>query len=447
MKRSRWAVLTVGVVTVLATAHVSSVGATVGGQTKQALKATEIGVTDKEIRIAVIADNDTPLAPGLFKKSAEAVQAFAKYINSKKGGGGLAGRKVVVDFIDSKLNPDETRNAIIKACQNDFAMVGTTALFVNNVDDMVQCKDANGKATGIPDIPELTTDPKHQNSPVSFPIIAAEKDFSDASGRTYHVRIGPYRWFQKNVDKNLHGIFLIPADLQSTRTATLPGVLAAQKIGVKKDDQFDVHGRDSQDMFLPYTQSIKSNSSNIVRNGSNDVAMANMRKEAQTQGVTSVKVWYCSLACYSTRFLQQAGAAGEGQYVDTFFVPLEEAKKSPPVKAFLDSVGGAANTDGFGAQAWVAALAFKQVVNSIAKANVNGLTRAKFLDEIRKVHDFSAEGMIGKVDLGGKKPSGCFTLLQAKGGKWVRVWPKKTATFDCSPSNLYPLNADIEGAG
>ena len=64
------------------------------------------------------------------------MQGFAKYIN---GEGGLAGRKVVVDFIDSKLNGDETRNAIIKACQNDFAIVGTGALFMNNVDDLVSC--------------------------------------------------------------------------------------------------------------------------------------------------------------------------------------------------------------------------------------------------------------------------------------------------------------------
>ena len=44
---------------------------------------------------------------------------------------------MAVDFYDSKLNGDETRNAIIKACQNDFAVVGTGALFLNNVDDML----------------------------------------------------------------------------------------------------------------------------------------------------------------------------------------------------------------------------------------------------------------------------------------------------------------------
>ena len=82
--------------------------------------------------------------------SADAVQAWGKYINAH---GGLAGRKVQVDFIDSKLSPDETRNAIIQACANDFAMVGTTALFLNNVDDMVACKDQAGQATGLPDVP------------------------------------------------------------------------------------------------------------------------------------------------------------------------------------------------------------------------------------------------------------------------------------------------------
>ncbi len=80
--------------------------------------ASEIGVTANEIRIAVIADVDTPLAPGAYAGARDAVEAFGKYINAQ---GGLAGRKVAVDFIDSKLNGDETRNTIIKACQNDFA--------------------------------------------------------------------------------------------------------------------------------------------------------------------------------------------------------------------------------------------------------------------------------------------------------------------------------------
>src|SRR4030095_9334559 len=105
-----------------------------GGDEKP--EASEVGVTADEIRIAVIADIDTPVAPGLFKGSADAVEGFAKYINKT---GGLAGRKVVVDVIDSKLNADEARNAVIKACAEDFAMVGTAGRFLHNTHDPLAC--------------------------------------------------------------------------------------------------------------------------------------------------------------------------------------------------------------------------------------------------------------------------------------------------------------------
>ena len=77
----------------------------------------------------------------------------------------------MIDFIDSKLNPNETRNAIIKACANDFAMVGGEALFLSNVDDMVACKDKAGEAIGIPDMPGMALDNAQACSPVTYVII------------------------------------------------------------------------------------------------------------------------------------------------------------------------------------------------------------------------------------------------------------------------------------
>src|SRR5205823_140971 len=79
----------------------------------------------------------------------DGVNGFGKYVNAT---GGLAGRKVQVDFIDSKLNPNEARNAVIKACAEDFALVGTAAIFLNQADDEINCVDAAGKATGLPDL-------------------------------------------------------------------------------------------------------------------------------------------------------------------------------------------------------------------------------------------------------------------------------------------------------
>jgi len=86
--------------------------------------------------------------------------------------GGLAGgRKVQVDFIDSKLSADEARNALVRACQEDFAIVGTTSLFMNNIEPMTTCVDQAGKATGLPDVPVLQTEIAHQCSPISFAVI------------------------------------------------------------------------------------------------------------------------------------------------------------------------------------------------------------------------------------------------------------------------------------
>ena len=59
----------------------------------------------------------TRSCPASSRASSMACRAGAKYLNSKAGGGGVAGRKLVVDFIDSKLNPNEARNGVITACR------------------------------------------------------------------------------------------------------------------------------------------------------------------------------------------------------------------------------------------------------------------------------------------------------------------------------------------
>ena len=104
--------------------------------------ATDIGVTKDEIRLAVVADVDNPFKPGLFQGAVDGVKAAVKEINAT---GGVAGRKLKVDFIDSKLNASTTRNAIITACDEDFAMVGTAAAFLTNVEDETGCKDQAGQ--------------------------------------------------------------------------------------------------------------------------------------------------------------------------------------------------------------------------------------------------------------------------------------------------------------
>ena len=123
----RWSIT--GVVAVLVVLGMALVAVPAGAQSSTTSGSTtnEVGVTAKTINVAVVADVDNPIAPGVLKGIVDGVQGWGKYVNAN---GGIGGRKVQVDFIDSKLNPNETRNALIKACSEDFALVGTGTLLL-----------------------------------------------------------------------------------------------------------------------------------------------------------------------------------------------------------------------------------------------------------------------------------------------------------------------------
>jgi ABC-type branched-subunit amino acid transport system substrate-binding protein len=406
--------------------------ASAGARPSQDQPASEIGVTADTVRIAVIADVDNPARPGLFQGSVDGIRAAAEFINAN--GGVAGGRRLQVDFIDSKLSADEARNALVRACQEDFAIVGTTALFMNNIEPMTSCPDQAGRVTGLPDVPVLQTEIEHQCSQTSFAIIVVGLDCAtkDAAEKTVTVRTGAGKYYTKR-NKNLHGIFVLAGDLKSTVNAALPQIEGYKSLGVKSDGEFKVSGLSPQAAFTPIAQEIKNNTSTYVLNNVDYRANVLLRRESQVQGVTSVKVWDCALQCYDRRTIEEGGDAVEDQYVTLFFVPFEEAKQNKSIDNFLKNVGGREKADGFGAQAWAAGLFFRDVVNKVAETNGNnGLTRARFLEEAANVHDFTADGMLGPTDVGGRKISPCGVILQIKNGKFVRVSPKKKGTLDCS---------------
>jgi hypothetical protein len=441
MKRIRLVALIATVVVALA-GSTAVVGAQAG---KQANTATEVGVTANQIRIAVIADVDTPIVPGIFRGSVDAVRGFANYMNAN---GGLAGRKVVVDFIDSKLNANEARNAMIKACSQDFAMVGTSALFVDNIDDIVGCKNQAGQAIGIPDIPAVTTDPIYQCSPVSFPIsppslVCATKA---QHPQTFQANVGRGYYYQKKYGKDLHGIYIFSGDLRNVKIAGLTGQGALTAIGIKSDTEFDLSGQAPQSAYTPVAQSIKNKSSNYAQNGGTFGMVVELRKEATLQGVNSVKVWDCTAQCYDLQFLTQGGSDIASQYVSVGFVPFAEASSNKMTANYVKYTGKDKVT-GLGVGAWAAGILLRDAVNAAVKqGGNNALTRKAVFDALGKITAFNADGMIGTTNIAKHEVSPCFALLQVQGGKFVRVFPSKAGTFNCDSKNLIRQKLDLLGS-
>ncbi|MGQ0823687.1 MAG: ABC transporter substrate-binding protein [Actinomycetota bacterium] len=404
------------------------------------LEATEVGVTPEQITITVAADVGSTLRPALFQGSMDAINGWAEWVNAN---GGLACRDVVVEEYDSLLNPDEAKNSQVAACESSVAMVGTTALFMNDMTTAEGCVDLAGNPTGIPDLAVLQTEPAQQCSPVSFATIPPTGACPYTEGeRVFTERTGTIDYYQETFGDDLHGVWVIPADLPATIAASIPGFRATQELGITLDDEFGRSGLSPQSDYTPVAQAIKDNNSTYARNGLDYAGTVLMRKEALAQGVDSVLVWDCSVQCYDARLISEGAEAVEDQFVWIQFLPLEDGADSNETMAnFLEHVE---KPDGFGAQAWGGAEFFRAVIEKIVEADgPNAITRAKILETIPTMGEFDAGGFITSTDIGKKVGTGCFVLLQVQSGEFVRVLPEEPGTFHCESINdFYEISLD-----
>jgi hypothetical protein len=413
--------------------------------------ATEVGVTATEIHIGVVADVDNPLAPGLFKGAVDGVKAGAAYLNSKAGGGGLAGRKVVVDFYDSRLSPNQARNGTINACQNDVAMVGTAALFLTSVEDMVNCKDKAGQNTGVPDFSSISVGVAETCAPISFPTFGSQIDCSAISQnpQTFYGNQGPPKWYLSQHKGGLHGPMLVSNDTKDANRGATILALTNQKAGIKADQGTTVvkSGLDPQSAYTSVVQQMKTDGSNYSMVGLAANSALELRSEAQLQGLDSSKVLWECISCYGNKIVPQNAAAFEGEVQFLGFLPFEEANTNTTLAAFLKYVKQVGGTpDQFSAYSWGSVLAFRDAVNATVKTNgVNGLTRPNLIAGIKTLTTFDAGGMSGTRSFKSGKTTNCFVMVQFKSGKWVRQYPTKKGTFDCKPSNGTSIQANLLG--
>jgi Periplasmic binding protein len=417
--------------------------------------ATEVGITATEIHVAVIADVDNPIAPNVFIGARDAMLGFARYINASCATKNrcLAGRKLVVDFYDSKLNPNETREAEIQACTSDFAMVGTSAVFLNSVDDMRTCQDKAGIATGIPDIPFVTAQLAQQCSDQSFPIAppVVECATKDEHPQTFQANVGRGYYFTEKYG-DLHGIYVFEDTSQGAHDSEFASLGALRDLGgvdhgVSSDVDIGLSGTALQSEYTPVIDAVKAQNSNYAQCANPYPCTVDLRKEAALQGITDqVKVWDCGVQCYDKKFLQSGGTDVEHEYVDTPFLPFYDSmdQHANPMLANFVHYTGKDKVGGFGDYVWSAAVAFRDAVNAIVKIHgVNGLTRTNLFAALNHIHKFDADGMLAPIDLAGRRTSDCHVLTQVSNGAFVRVQPTEPGTFDCNPKYVITRKLDL----
>ena len=403
------------------------------------LEATDTGVTADTITVQVMADTGSALAPGLFQGNVDALQGYEKYINAN---GGIGCRKLQVETWDSKLDPSESKNGQINACKTALALVGGNSLFNPDVTEMNTCADSKGAATGIANVAALANDINEQCAKNSY-IIQGLSEQCPADGsvptgnRTFNVFQGATKYWL-GLQPKLVGLFLVPGDLPTTVQSATSNIAAQAQAGVTWVGALKVSGRDEQSAYTPKVQAAKAGNANYIYDGSNDTAMINMRREAAAQGLTDVKVWGCSLACYTDKF-KAASADVEGTYAWMQFLPFEDKGSNPELDNYL---GAVAKPDSFGAQGWMAAVLFQQAVDKIVSTDgPNAITRASLLTALSGITSFDANGWMGA-----KNPkqgfSDCMVMLQITNGAFQRVQPTQKGTLDCNPDYLTTVQLD-----
>ena len=403
------------------------------------LEATEIGITKDTIRLQVMADVGSPLSPGLFQGAFDGTNAWVNYLNKN---GGLACRKVVLVEHDSKLNPIETTNGFLRACEESLAQVGSNALLAFNVEALNTCPDKAGNPTGLPDFAEGAAEPSQQCSNNVFLILGSDGTCPFTSGeRDYKVEmILPL--YLKDTFGPLRCGYVIPSDIPSTISITMPAIRAsALRLGTENVVEKGYSGFAPQAAYGEILSAMKEGNVNCAYNGSDSNALLKWRSEALAQGGFEDVKWSCFYQCY-TKIVRDSAVA-EGTYLWMTFLPYEERDTNRELDLFLTEIDEEF-PDTWAAISWASGRLFEKVLGKVVeKYGVNGITRARILEEGKTLEEFNANGWFSPISFG-EKPQlpRCKIIVQVQNKKFVRIFPKDRGAFNCLPQNQQGIRVD-----
>ncbi|MET3962188.1 ABC-type branched-subunit amino acid transport system substrate-binding protein [Marmoricola sp. OAE513] len=358
------------------------------------------GMTNSVVKIGNSSDISGPV-PGLFTAAQQATRAYVAYFNAS--GGNICGRKLQLDLYDSRTDGGGDQQGYTKGCDNDFAMVGSMSSF-----DSGGAKTAEG--CGIPDIRAIATTVERGNCKTCFGAQPAGPDaFQNAvpdfiirrtggkGGGMLYINIGAAASNGQSQAKH--------EAKRGIKFATVKGIDVAE---------FN---------YSPYVQQMKSAGVQSVQFIAASPQFAKLA-QAFVQNNFKPKVFLLDPSAYNDEYPKLAGDAAKGTYVFLNFTPFEEAASNPEIKLYiqyLQQVAPGAKPTFFGLFAWSSARLFAEQATKLG----GKLSRASLIAAMRKVDNWTSNGMHAPMHVGSKKISDCWRFIQWSGSAWKPVEGRK----------------------
>jgi hypothetical protein len=154
--------------------------------------------------------------------------------------------------------------------------------------------------------------------------------------------------------------------------------------------------------------------------GSSDQAVRLAR--AMQNASFTPEVFLLDPTAYDPTFVGSGGSAVEGALVFIDFTPLEEAARSSELRLYeqwLQQVSPGAVPSYFGLFAWSATRLFLEQAAALG----GKLSRSEVVARIRRVHDWTGNGLHAPQDVGGKtnSNSNCWRFIRLHDGRWTPV--------------------------
>lgn len=382
--------------------------------------STDQGVTDSAIKIGYGDDRGFSAAPGLDQEMGDAVSAMIDWCNQQ---GGINGRKIEGTRYDAAYV--QTPQVMQKACGSQFMLVGEG--FAGD-----ESAEAIRVGCNLPVVPGFVVGPNASMGPMKFEPMPYPVDKYNAAMLAVQSKLFP------EFAKNMTTVKSTAPGIQAG-TAKVVGALA--KLGITPKDCGVTINQDGEASYVPFAEKYKACGIKALWTSASPTPITfNLVEAMKRVGIDPTLVFEATW--YSPAVAAWSKKSGTTVNMGLAFQPLENADHVPAVKQYLDILNAKGGKTGLlGEQATSAFLLWA----TAAKACGSDLTRQCMVNELSKVHDWTAGGLQAPSDPGRNLPTDCTLIMQAKGGVFSQIEPKKLGTFTCDPS--YVQTTDPKALG